>query len=195
MRVERNTEIERSNRILLERIMTNAGSRKKSLHQSFNRYKSLNVSARKQEITKIAHENQALFKRIQLKKPYYDASQWKKDYRYTRKLVLNMSKYPHQLASVSKSPKRLGRCSRNDANKLASASSFNTRLKTSNTFAESKAMTVMCRKSKEMNKKSYDIKLGVLKGKIVLSATAESEGDSISITIPSKKSNAAVTAQ
>eukprot|EP00826_Nyctotherus_ovalis_P022357 TRINITY_DN17365_c0_g1_i2.p2 TRINITY_DN17365_c0_g1~~TRINITY_DN17365_c0_g1_i2.p2 ORF type:complete len:138 (+),score=23.39 TRINITY_DN17365_c0_g1_i2:281-694(+) len=136
MRVERNTEIERSNRILLERIMTNAGSRKKSLNLSFNRYKSLNVSARRQEITKIAHENQALFKRIQLKKPYYNASQWKKDYRYTRKLVLNMSKYPYQLASVSKSPRRLGRCSRNDTNKLASASSFNARPKTSNASAK-----------------------------------------------------------
>ena len=46
----------------------------------------------------------------------------------------------------------------------------------------------MCRKSKEMNNKVYDLKISLLGEKIVIEAKGESQSSPVNITIPSKKS-------
>ena len=56
------------------------------------------------------------------------------------------------------------------------------------TAKQSNAMIVMCRKSKEMNNKIYDLKISLLGEKIMIEAKDESQSNPVNITIPSKKS-------
>lgn len=120
---ERYTEIERENRILLEK-MTNilqnpqgishanahlstmqAGTSNMgatSSHQmaqtssvgNIQFKKSLNREARKRELMKITRENQVILKRLQEKKPNYNVTQWAKEDQSRRKILSNICEFP-----------------------------------------------------------------------------------------------------
>ena len=124
--LERYTEIERENRILLEK-MTNilqnpngishananlntmqAMGATTSVAQSqqlqgmpsaatIQFKKSLNREARKRELMKITRENQVILKRLQEKKPNYNVTRWAQDDFTRRKLLENICEYPYQL--------------------------------------------------------------------------------------------------
>ncbi len=84
--LDRYTEIERENRILLEKMthimggknagmrrpLTAASNSQTSLHTSMLQKRSLNKEQRKKELLKITMENQAILKRLQDKQPIYN---------------------------------------------------------------------------------------------------------------------------
>lgn len=69
---ERFTEIERENRLLLEKMSLIMNTKS---NRSFTRpRKSLNVNVRKKKLVQITTENQALLKRLQEKLPFYNVN-------------------------------------------------------------------------------------------------------------------------
>ena len=72
---DRFTEIERENRILLEKMSQIVSSRSQRSASS-NRRKSLNAEARQRQNMQIVMENQALLKRLQEKQPSYSVYRW-----------------------------------------------------------------------------------------------------------------------
>lgn len=113
---ERYTEIERENRILLEK-MTNILQNQKGAHvgglpaiQSqmqgtsvFSQSnmtlgqpkKSLNREARKRELLKITVENQQILKRLQDKQPSYNVNRWAKEDKERKKILNYICEYPY----------------------------------------------------------------------------------------------------
>ena len=100
--VGRYTEIEKANRILLER-MTNimsvnqARSANNSTPQAMPpivRKKSMNSDVRRRDLMKITIENQAILKRLQDKTSNYSVERWEDDFRETEKRMKNMCEYP-----------------------------------------------------------------------------------------------------
>jgi hypothetical protein len=115
---ERYTEIERENRILLEK-MTNILQNPKGISFANNppstsvlpsihvnqplatmsqlvTRKSLNRESRKRELLKITKENQAFLKRLQEKKPNYNVTNWAKDDVERKKQLNRICEYPYQ---------------------------------------------------------------------------------------------------
>ena len=70
---DRFTEIERENRILLEKMSSIMN--KKQLKDNSAAIKSLNGTARKEQMRRITLDNQALLKRLQEKNPCYNTHQ------------------------------------------------------------------------------------------------------------------------
>ena len=120
---ERYTEIERENRILLEK-MTNILQNPKGISHAnaqlstmnpqaaqthsqqmsgsgsqtgLHYKKSLNREARKRELIKITRENQVILKRLQEKKPNYNVTKWAQEDQQRRKLLENICEFPYQL--------------------------------------------------------------------------------------------------
>jgi E3 ubiquitin-protein ligase TRIP12 len=107
---DRYTEIERENRILLEK-MTSIMQKPNRTTTSFstdryaqvaNNKKSLNRAARKQELLKITLENQAILRRLQDKQSNYNVSKWENDHRHRQELLKNMSEYPYEMQNMGK---------------------------------------------------------------------------------------------
>lgn len=90
---DRFTEIERENRILLEK-MSSIMNKKQQKDGGFA-LKSLNKVARKEEMRRITMDNQALLKRLQEKSPCYSTHQWEEDRRMTEKRLKNMGDFPY----------------------------------------------------------------------------------------------------
>ncbi|CAG9330978.1 unnamed protein product [Blepharisma stoltei] len=93
---ERFTEIERENRLLLEKmshIMNTRGNR--SFSQTHK--KSLNLAVRKRKLVQITEENQALLKRLQDKLPHYNVNKWEEERRESEKRLHYMCEYPYTL--------------------------------------------------------------------------------------------------
>lgn len=100
---DRYTEIERENRILLEK-MTSIMQKPNRTSTSFSQdrfqigalptKKSLNRAARKQELLKITLENQAILRRLQDKSSNYNVARWENEFRQRQDLLKNMSEYP-----------------------------------------------------------------------------------------------------
>ena len=104
---DRFTEIERENRILLEKmshIVNSRGNRSSST----NRRKSLNNEARKRQNLQIIVENQALLKRLQDKQPSYSVYRWEEERRNTEKRLKNISEFPYTLSSLDEASLRKG---------------------------------------------------------------------------------------
>ena len=95
--LERFTEIERANRILLEK-MSDIMNSKSPLRQSTTK-RSLNKEMRKQFLAKIANDNMALLERIRCRTPFYSSKQWDKDWKTTEKRLQNLSEYPNMIQS------------------------------------------------------------------------------------------------
>jgi E3 ubiquitin-protein ligase TRIP12 len=108
MKEERYAEIERENRILLEKmsfIMQNETLDNKNA--SVNYGHSLNKSLRKRELQKITAENQAILRRIQTREPTYDHLQWLEDAKRHEKYAANIREYPteeNQRSSIATVP-------------------------------------------------------------------------------------------
>jgi hypothetical protein len=91
---DRYTEIERENRILLEK-MTSIMQKPNRTSTSFStdRFtapiskKSLNRAQRKQELLKITLENQAILRRLQDKGSNYNVAKWEHEHRRRRELL------------------------------------------------------------------------------------------------------------
>lgn len=100
---ERLATVERDNRLLLEKmssIMTRKGMDNRNDYER----KSLSVQKRQQHLLKIAHENQAILKRIDAKQPHYTAKAWEDDYDKSMTFKEQISRYP----KTGKSPKKAG---------------------------------------------------------------------------------------
>lgn len=99
---DRFTEIERENRILLEK-MSSIMNKKQYKTDGFA-VKSLNKTARKETMRKITIDNQALLRRLQDKNPCYNTHQWEEDRRRTEKRLQNMCEYPYSLGRGMSTP-------------------------------------------------------------------------------------------
>jgi hypothetical protein len=101
---DRYTEIERENRILLEKMTSIMQKPNRTTSQSFSNErfaiqsaqmkKSLNRASRKQELLKITLENQAILRRLQDKNSNYNVARWEHDHKQRQDLLKNMSEYP-----------------------------------------------------------------------------------------------------
>ena len=92
---ERYTEIERENRLLLEKmssIMSGRPARTRSVKK-----RSLNQESRRRELVKISQENQALLRRLQERQPSYNIQKFEGDRKRTERLLQNICEFPYQL--------------------------------------------------------------------------------------------------
>ncbi|CAG9312223.1 unnamed protein product [Blepharisma stoltei] len=95
---DRYTEIERENRILLEKmsqIMQGKGSRSESRNK-----KSLNQEKRRRDLVQITIENHAMLKRLQDKQPSYNVHRWEEERKQVEKRLLNICEYPYRLGAT-----------------------------------------------------------------------------------------------
>ena len=97
------TEIERDNRILLEKmtsIMKNGRGNRPNTQQAKTQSprKSLNNDKRKFSLMRITLENQLILKRLQQAESYYDTSEWETDFKKREKILKVMCEYPYQLS-------------------------------------------------------------------------------------------------
>jgi len=92
---DRCTEIERANRILLEK-MSIVLSAKRPNYPSL-RPGSLNRLLRKRALATISSENQALLRRLKQQTPNYSAAQWRVTERRTEELLRLRCEFPYQL--------------------------------------------------------------------------------------------------
>lgn len=98
---QRITEIERENKILLDKMthIATTQSAKKLPKLS----KSLNKEARKRKLVQIAIENQAMMRRIGQKKSNYNHGSWDVQRKKVEKMLVNICEYPYTLGSTQKS--------------------------------------------------------------------------------------------
>lgn len=94
------TEIERDNRILLERmtsIMKNGRGNRPNTQQAKTQSprKSLNSDKRKFSLMRITLENQLILRRLQQAESYYDTSEWETDFKKREKILKVMCEYPY----------------------------------------------------------------------------------------------------
>ena len=76
--------------------------------KSSNRYrripdyknKSLNSSFQKWETKKIEDENEALLRRLQMRKSNYSVIQWNKEHKSRKKMLTSMCEYPYQFSGT-----------------------------------------------------------------------------------------------
>ncbi|GLD94472.1 hypothetical protein PINS_up003083 [Pythium insidiosum] len=95
LKEERYAEIERENRILLEKMSHIMQSETlDNKNQSLAYSHSLNKEQRKRELQKITAENQAILRRIQMREPTYDHLQWAEEAKQNDKYALNIREYP-----------------------------------------------------------------------------------------------------
>mmetsp|Transcript_263 Transcript_263/g.269 ORF Transcript_263/g.269 Transcript_263/m.269 type:complete len:128 (-) Transcript_263:330-713(-) len=92
----RYTEIERENRILLEKmsnIMQQTRGGNPNMTGGFGK-RSLNREVRKKELLKITVENQQMLKRLQDKQSNYSVARWEEDFKSKERMMKNMCEYP-----------------------------------------------------------------------------------------------------
>ncbi len=99
------TEIERENRILLEKL-TNIMKAPTKLSTLEKQPRSLNREIRKKELVKITIENQAILRRLKDQKSMYDHNSWLNERKKHETYLRNISEYPMSLyTATSKTPK------------------------------------------------------------------------------------------
>jgi hypothetical protein len=95
MKEERYAEIERENRILLEKMSHIMQSETlDNKNQAVVYSHSLNKEYRKRELQKITSENQSILRRIQMREPTYDHLQWAEEAKQNDKYATNIREYP-----------------------------------------------------------------------------------------------------
>lgn len=106
---DRYTEIERENRILLEKMTsimqkpnrtTTSFSTDRFGPQTANPAKSLNRASRKQELLKITLENQAILRRLQDKGSNYNVAKWEHEHSERQELLKNISEYNYEMGKT-----------------------------------------------------------------------------------------------
>jgi hypothetical protein len=93
--VGRYTEIERENRILLEKMSNIMQSNKSGLWSQQQTKPSLNREQRKRELLRITLENQAILKRLQEKQPTHSVTAWERQYQDVVKYRENICEQPY----------------------------------------------------------------------------------------------------
>jgi len=96
---ERQSKIERDNRILVKRmteIMQRSAieTRNTAPMPGGGRVKSLNAERRHRELVKVTAENQALLRRIQQKGPTYNHLQWEQDRSKNEDYIARLARHP-----------------------------------------------------------------------------------------------------
>ena len=99
---ERFTEIERCNRILLERLSNIMKKNNQNTPNDQNKFRvrSLNRDSRKRELVKITIENQNILKRIQNQKSGFSIQNWEESRRKEEIYLQNISEFPIKLYST-----------------------------------------------------------------------------------------------
>ncbi|OMJ68089.1 hypothetical protein SteCoe_34558 [Stentor coeruleus] len=103
---ERYTEIERENKILLNKMSQIVNSRP-NRQLSSTRRKSLNIEARKRQNTRIVIENQAILKRLQGKQPSYNVNKWEEERKNTEKRLKNICEFPYTLGAYDENIRKI----------------------------------------------------------------------------------------
>lgn len=85
------TEIERENRLLLEKINHIMGKKRASSEAKIG---SLNSSLRKKQCQSIEVENAKMLRRLQERKSDYELGRFKKEWRRTKQMIKNITSYP-----------------------------------------------------------------------------------------------------
>ena len=93
------TEIERENRLLLEK-MSSIMQGKPTPRTRPERKRSLNQDFRRRELVKITQENQALLRRLQGRTSAYSTYRWETDRKKTERLLRNICEFPYQLGAT-----------------------------------------------------------------------------------------------
>ena len=91
---DRFTEIERENRLLLEKITTNMARRGSREGERERMNRSLNSNFRRKQLQDIEIENARLLRRLQDKKSDYDAGRLKSEWKKQKKVIQNIANYP-----------------------------------------------------------------------------------------------------
>lgn len=195
LRVERCIEIERANVALLTRlghIMKSSNRYKAKSRVEDYKNRSLNGSFQKWETKKIADENEALARRLQMRKANYSVSQWKKEHRTRTKMLSSMCEYPYQF-SGAKTALHLPKIPHFEHH-----SSHRKKLKwknlvknvgsTKESVIREKLRKVLHKGSRELEGKMYNIEISAKLGKLTLSATHSPHTDAIVVEIPADKS-------
>jgi len=91
---ERLATIERDNRLLLEKMSCIMRTRGRVDNKNDYQQKSLNKAKRQRELLRVAHENEAILKRIASKEPCINNLTWKEDWKANQQLLGNISRYP-----------------------------------------------------------------------------------------------------
>jgi len=110
MEAERNSAIERENKILLGKMYTIMNSESEMLKDNGAQrgsVTSLNMTVRKQEYDRIARENQAIMQRILHRAPHFDRVTIDEDWKKTQGYLKNISEYPFILGHPTPKPRRL----------------------------------------------------------------------------------------
>lgn len=101
------TEIERENRLLLEKITHNMNKRVAKEEPPRERMnKSLHSSFRKKQLQNIEVENARLLKRLQEKKSDYQAQRLNEDWKKQKAVIRNIANYPIIIRDGSKRERR-----------------------------------------------------------------------------------------
>lgn len=91
---ERYSEIDRENRILLQKMSDIMRQPSFSMVKEAKGPHSLNKDFRKKELIRITQENQAILKRIQSAQPIYSHIQWEEGHRRNQGYLRNSCEYP-----------------------------------------------------------------------------------------------------
>ncbi|CAM9157968.1 unnamed protein product [Chrysoparadoxa australica] len=94
---DRYAQIERDNRILLEKMSSIMRSKTKQFdtsHTSSKFARSLNSESRKRDLQKITKENQRILNAIQRSEPFYNHIKWEEDSRKHNQYLKNICEYP-----------------------------------------------------------------------------------------------------
>ena len=96
---DRFLEVDRSNRIMMQRIADQANRPCDSvqLGSAPKGMPSLNNATRRKNLRRIADENESILRRIRDVPPKYDHVRWEQDYRRTRSYLRNSCEFPVQL--------------------------------------------------------------------------------------------------
>ncbi|KAG5179681.1 KIAA1430-like protein-domain-containing protein [Tribonema minus] len=105
---DRYAQIERDNRILLEKMSTIMRSRPtvalaESVEAQARYAKSLNRESRKRELQRITRENARILAAIQSSEPVYNSGQWEREARDHERYLKNICEYPVSLLTRSPS--------------------------------------------------------------------------------------------
>eukprot|EP00966_Prymnesium_polylepis_P184048 4265681-Prymnesium_polylepis.3 len=100
MEAERNSAIERENKILLGKMYSIMNSEPAYKTEDRPAVTSLNMTVRKQEYDRIARENQAIMTRILQREPHFNRHSLEEDWKVTKRYLHNISEYPFILGNL-----------------------------------------------------------------------------------------------
>ncbi|EDV21223.1 uncharacterized protein TRIADDRAFT_60218 [Trichoplax adhaerens] len=91
---ERLAEIEKDNRLLLEKMSGIMRTRGRIDNVNSYDHKSLNKIKRQRDMLRVTSENQQILKRISAKEPHYKHQAWDDDWRKNQQFMENITRFP-----------------------------------------------------------------------------------------------------